>query len=204
MIRKVLPFAVLGVLVLGIVYLPTWDQGSEKVPPTEQPRVAAPELPAGHPPVASSTAPPLGADGKAVDTGTDSDLPLKASGLGSEAELEHILAGVQSAHAKEAFEEGFRLCFTTVRERRDYLRAKEMFEHALEDEPDLAAAYRGLAYAELNTTFDFPKTIALYEKAVEIDPNYGEAHYALSFKRALELGIEDERSLKEQFYPNVE
>jgi Tfp pilus assembly protein PilF len=54
-----------------------------------------------------------------------------------------------------------------------------------------------------------------YEKAVELDPDYGEAHYALSFmltqfdvergrkhfKKAMELGIPDERNLGPRFYP---
>ena len=59
-------------------------------------------------------------------------------------------------------------------------------------------------------------------KAIELKPDYGEAHYALSFmcamdpsnqanmakgaehfKRAMELGVEDERNLGQRFYPNV-
>jgi hypothetical protein len=64
----------------------------------------------------------------------------------------------------------------------------------------------------------FPRTITLYERAVELDPDYGEAHYALAFMlgptdrergavhfaRAMELGIDDERNLRERFFEGAD
>jgi hypothetical protein len=57
-----------------------------------------------------------------------------------------------------------------------------------------------------------------YRKAVALDPDYGEAHYALSFmltqfdmaegrthfERAMALGVPDERDLGGKFYPPMD
>lgn len=222
MIRKLIPI-VLGV---GFIYalwlLPVWDQGVVAVSPDATPTVApTSQMPPGHPPV--SDLPPTASemtaspDGSGAPAGGPVDLAalsLPATGLGSEQELEHALPTLPDDAAKRLFEESFRLSFATEKAFRDYVRAKAGFEKVLELVPDHAPAVRGLAYAEFNTTMNFERTIELYERAVELDDDYGEAHYALSFMlgsmdpeqgrvhfdRALELGIEDERGLRGRFY----
>ncbi len=220
MIRRAVPIIIVVLLALGMIYLPGWDQGAEKVPPNTMPKVRAGGLPPGHPPIDASGATRSASDAAAEEAGeTDTQsLPLKATGLGSEAELARVLSAISNTEDRAAFEEGFRLCFTTSTGRRDFPRAKTLFRKVLARDPNMAAAYRGLAYAELNTTFDFPATISFYEKAVELEPDYGEAHYALAFmlggsdpkraethfRRALALGIADEQNLKTRFFSGVD
>jgi TPR repeat protein len=64
--------------------------------------------------------------------------------------------------------------------------------------------------------FNVDGALADYKKAVELKPDYGEAHYALAFmyamgdrekgvehfKKAMALGVPDERNLGEKFYSN--
>jgi Tfp pilus assembly protein PilF len=80
--------------------------------------------------------------------------------------------------------------------------------------PGFAPGYRVLGYAYLNTGKQ-SQALNAYRKAVDIDPNYGEAHYALAFmyamgdlaagtehfRKAMDLGIPDERDLGSRFYP---
>jgi len=218
-IRKIIPI-LLGV---GFVYamwlLPVWDQGVIAVSPDATPTVApsSNQMPPGHPPV--SDLPPAASEMTASSTPSDGPidlgtLPLPPDGLGSEHELDHAMTSLTDDAARRLFEESFRLTFTTDKAARNYPRAKVGFEKLLELVPDHAPSVRGLAYAEFNTTMSFERTIELYERAVELDDEYGEAHYALSFMlgsidpergrvhfdRALELGIEDERGLRGQFY----
>jgi tetratricopeptide (TPR) repeat protein len=227
MIRKILPLAIALILIGAIVQLPGWDQGAERVPPDTAPRTQVTprgDLPPGHPPIDDAGAGPADAppsrpeparSGAADD---DSDLPLTPTGLGSVEEMEGARARLPDEESREAFEEAFRLTFTTHREARDFQRAKTIFQRLLKQNPASAECYRGLAYAEFNTTMSFPATIALYEKAVELRQDYGEAHYALAFmlggsdptrgaehfKKALELGIEDERNLGQRFYAGID
>lgn len=228
--KKILPIIIALVLIGALWQLPVWDQGTEEVPPTEQPRVAggtaAPsgELPPGHPPIngggnggmmAGNGAPAMG--GGAAPVGDPSSLPLTPKGLGSMHELEHALGKIDDPDTRTRFDAAFRMTFTTQRDGRQYAAAKQELESIIQSNPDLAEAYRALAYCEFNLTMSFPKTISLYEKAVELDPNYGEAHYALAFMlgptdrergaehfaRAMELGVEDERNLRDRFFQGV-
>ena len=142
-------------------------------------------------------------------------MPLKLEGIGSKAELDRALALLDDADARAQFEAGFRRSFVTDRGRRDYVAATAAMESVLRRVSGFAPAYRVLAYAALNTGFDMVGATSHYEKAVELDPDYGEAHYALSFmltqfdlergrthfKRAMELGVQDERDLGGRFYP---
>jgi hypothetical protein len=219
-IRKLIPI-LLGV---GFVYalwtLPAWDQGMVEVPPDTQPLVIPTgQMPPGHPPMnapvpASGEVSGREMSGATVDVAA---LPLLESGLGSMVELAASADGLPDEATTRLFEESFRLTFTSDQSRRDYVRARSGFEKVLEIAPQHAPSVRGLAYAEFNTTMNFERTIALYEQAVDLDPLYGEAHYALAFMlgsidlergrahfdRALELGIEDERGLRDRFYgPN--
>jgi tetratricopeptide (TPR) repeat protein len=141
-------------------------------------------------------------------------LPLKAEGIGSKAELDHALAKLEDDVARAQFEKGFRGCFVTDRALRDYAGAVPAMEAVLERVPGFAPAYRVLAYAYFNMSFDMTRAVEYYEKAIAADPAYGEAHYALSFmltqsdlergrrhfERAMELGVPDERDLRGQFY----
>ena len=173
-------------------------------------------LPEGHPPIGEQSAT---AGGAPVDPKT---LPLKEKGAGSLLELARAQAGTQNPAAAAAFSEGFHLTFTSDQSRRDYPRARDLFQQALRLDPKFAEAYRGLAYAEFNIGFNADAALQNYEQAIALKPDYGEAHYALSFmyamdpsnqanmakgaehfKRAMELGIEDERNLGQRFYPNV-
>jgi hypothetical protein len=201
-------------------------------PPIGDARPPEPVLPPGHPPIDRSGSAPQttspggsapdmtssGAAAPAPATGGASELPLSSTGLGSAAELAKALSHLDDSDARRVFEEAFRLTFTSQRDSRDFKRANELFRRVLEHDPECAECYRGLAYAEFNTSFDFPGTIALYEKAVALRPDYGEAHYALAFmlgtsdlatgaehfKRAMELGVTDERNLRERFYSGIE
>jgi tetratricopeptide (TPR) repeat protein len=167
---------------------------------------AATSMPASHPAVPAPAA---------VATETDQKMALKLTGIGSKAELDRALAKIDDPEARSQFEMGFRACFVRDSGLRQYRQALSAMESVLQRMPDFAPAYRVQAYAKLNTGFDMAGATELYEKAVEADPEYGEAHYALSFmltqfdpergrehfERAMELGVEDERNLGEQFYP---
>jgi tetratricopeptide (TPR) repeat protein len=172
------------------------------------------QLPDGHPPVdGSATAPMGGALGSSGPT-DDNPLPLKLTGLNSAEELTRDLAHTQNAEAREAFEVGYRRTFTADMAKRDYAGAVTDLERATTLDPRFAPAYRALGYAKFNMGFNVEGAMADYMKAVEIDPEYGEAHYALAFmyamgdkakgaehfKKAMELGIPDERNLREKFY----
>jgi len=226
--RKLLPVIVALVLIGALWQLPVWDQGVERVSPDEQPRVVgrtqqpSGELPPGHPPLegggsqaASNGAPAGGSGGAPVDPST---LSLTPTGLGSEQELSRALPKIQDQDTRDRFADAFRLTFTTQRDARDYGRAKGELEQIVKSQSDLAEAYRALAYCEFNLTMSFPRTISLYEQAIDLDPDYGEAHYALAFMlganepergaihfaRAMELGIEDERNLRDRFFQGVD
>ncbi len=173
------------------------------LPGAERGDATTPEaaLPQGHPPVAETE----GAAARA----------LKPQGIGSEVELEHCLAKIEDPALKARFEEGFRACFTTVQSARDYALAAAAANDVLAKIPNFAPAYRVLAYARLNTGFDMQGATEMYQKAVDADPEYGEAHYGLAFmltqtdrekgrvhfEKAMALGVPDERNLREQFYP---
>jgi len=179
-------------------------------PPLEE------ELPAGHPPLDGGLPdghPPL----DEAMAGPAGGLALPASGPGSVTELSQALASLPDGSLRTLFDESFRLTFTTSRGRRDYARARAGFRRVLDEAPDHAPSFRGLAYVELNTTFDLAATAALYEKAVDVDPDYAEAHYALAFRlaesdhergahhyaRALELGLADDQGLGPRYYPEA-
>jgi hypothetical protein len=167
-------------------------------------------LPEGHPPIDGATP----GSAATVDPNT---LPLKEKGSGSEAELERGRKATSSTEAADAYARGFRLTFTSDQARRDYAAARDLFEQALSLDSNYAEAYRGLAYAEFNLGFNRDAAVKHYKKALELKPGYGEAHYALAFmyamdnleegavhfKKALELGVEDERNLGQRFYPTV-
>lgn len=147
---------------------------------------------------------------------TGVDLPLPLIGAGSIAELRARLALItdQSKHAP--LEEAFRKLFTVDRGARDGARAKAILEPlAADPDPKVASlVLRMLAYVALNSGFDAATATARYEQALALDPDYGEAHYALAFvlaisdldkgkvhfDKAKSLGVPDTRGLEGQFY----
>jgi hypothetical protein len=142
------------------------------------------------------------------------DIPLKLTGIGSKQELDHALAKIQDPALRAEFERAFRVSFSHDKAMRRYDEAIPAMEKVLAAMPDFAPAYRVLAYAHFNTGGGMSKSTELYEKAVAADPEYGEAHYALSFmltqsdmtrarshfEKAMSMGIPDERNLREQFF----
>lgn len=171
------------------------SQGSQTPPP------AMAQVPDGHPPVSGSEA--------------GSALPLKPTGIGSQAELDRVIAALAEPSLHARFEDGFRRCFTSDQASRDYHGAADAMNDVLAKMPNFAPALRVLAYTKLNTG-DMQGSTELYRKAVEVDPTYGEAHYALAFmltqtdpvegrthfEKAMELGVPDERDLRTKFYPS--
>jgi len=189
--------------------------GGGKLPQESKKDQAA--LPEGHPPVDGS-APMMEGGGLGAAGPTDGNaLPLKLEGLSSAQEMERGKAMTQNQEARAAFESGFRKTFTADPQKRDYQGAVEDLDRALSLDPNFAAAYRARGYAKFNLGFNVQGAMTDYLKAVELKPDYGEAHYALAFmyampgqgdrdqgemhfNRAMELGVPDERGLKEKFY----
>jgi len=142
-------------------------------------------------------------------------LPLPLGGSGSVAELEKRKA-VAPPGRRDLIEEAFRKLFTVERQNRDGARAKVILEQlALDEDPKVkATALRLLGFVAINSGFDEVTAQARYEAALELDPDYGECHYALAFTlgprdpktgrahydRAMALGVPDSRNLKDQFY----
>jgi len=167
------------------------------------------ELPEGHPPM------PGESSGLGSSAPTDDNaLPLKLTGLSSLVELEASAAGTDNKEAREAFIAGYRKTFTADAGKRDYGGAETDLSKAVQLDPNFAEAYRALGYARFNTGFNVQAAMDAYLKAVELKPGYGEAHYALAFmyamndldsgkvhfKKAMELGIPDERGLGSRYY----
>ena len=140
-------------------------------------------------------------------------LPLKLTGLNSADDLDRALGGLPDPESKRLFEEGFRMTFTADPSGRNYAEAEARFKQVIQKSPRSAEAYRGLGYAVFNQG-QTEAAVQNYLKAIEIDPNYGEAHYAVAFlyamgdtakgkqhyQKAMQLGIPDERKLGERFY----
>lgn len=184
---------------------------------SEAGRESAPPDGAGGSPHGSM--PALGGSLGSTTEPTDGNaLPLKLTGLGSAAELQRELGKLKSKDDAAAFERAFRLTFTTDNAQRGYGEAGDLLAALTAANPKFAPAYRTLAYAKFNMNITEPsEPIALYEKSVQIDPQYGEAHYAIAFmytmvdprkgaehfKKAMALGVPDERNIGPNFYPHA-
>lgn len=165
-------------------------------------------LPEGHPPVKQGSA--LGSTAPTDDNA----LPLKLKGLNSLVELKEGMAATDNAEARASFESGYRKTFTADADKRDYAGAMKDLNHAIQLDPNYAEAYRALGYATFNMGFNVDGALQDYLKAVQLKPDYGEAHYALAFmyamndrtkgaehyKKAMDLGVPDERDLGSRFY----
>jgi Flp pilus assembly protein TadD len=116
------------------------------------------------------------------------------------------------------FAQAFRQVFTVQRARRNPVAAVQALQKIAAKYPSAAAIPRVLGYAAVDHGFQHQLAIKHYLKAVQLDPNYGEVHYALAFMyvigtqkakggihyiKALELGIKDNRNIGKRFYPNL-
>ncbi len=160
----------------------------------------------------SAPPPPDTPPSEEIETGVE--VPLKLTGIGSKQELDHALQKIEDPAIRAWFERGFRASFSHDKALRRFGEAIPAMEKVLVAMPNFAPAYRVLAYAHFNTGGGMAKATELYEKAVAADPEYGEAHYALSFMltqsdmararthfdKAMALGVPDERNLREQFF----
>jgi len=178
-------------------------------------------LPPGHPPIGDTgqLPPPPAPAGPmaatvAAETGVPRPLPLEGSG--SIAELRSRLAKIKDTSKHATLEDAFRKVFTIDRGSRDNPGAEAILTPLAQD-PDPAVASlaeRTLGLVRVNSGFDQEGAKARYARAIALDPEYGEAHYAMAFMlamgdrtqgkvhfdKAMALGVPDNRGLREQFY----
>jgi hypothetical protein len=169
-------------------------------------------LPAGHPPVPSkpstmTTSVPHPASEQNVP------LPLLLKGPGSAEELSRRLATLEDTDTRKRLEEAFRLTFTVQRTQRQPRQAATLLAPLLKETKAAASAERILGYVSVSSGFKVDEALGHYKRAIELEPDYGEAHYALGFiyamndrdqgekhfRRALSLGVTDARNLA-RFY----
>ncbi len=176
----------------------------------EKPQPKAAAVPNPH---AGMVNPHTGMATQAVAT-DDDPLPLKLKGINSVEEMQRAANQIKDKKLRKRFEHDFRLCFTENRQLRDYPAARADLLDFVKKMPNFAPAYRLLGYTEFNIGFNVQKTLEYYNKALQINPNYGEVHYALAFmyvmsdlnkglmhfKKAMALGIPDEHNLGPQYY----
>jgi hypothetical protein len=177
-------------------------------------------LPPGHPSMGGGMGGMGGAPAMGSSGPTDGNaLPLKLTGSNSAAELKRELAKLSDKQAAAHFEQAFRLTFCADATKRDYAAAEGLLEPLLTTNPKFAPAYRTRGYARFNMNPMQPnESIGDYQKAVEIDPKYGEAYYAIAFmcaatgerdkgfeayKKAMALGLADERGIGQSFYSDL-
>jgi len=156
------------------------------------------------------------AAGVPAETGVERPLPLEGSG--SIAELKARLAKAKDTSKNATLEDAFRKVFTVDRAARDTDGAAQALAPLAQD-PDVAVASlaeRTLGYTRVQSGFDAEGAKQRYARAIELDPDYGEAHYAMAFMlamgdrtqgkvhfdKAMALGVPDTRGLRGQFYGN--
>ena len=148
--------------------------------------------------------------------------PLVMKGPRSVAELKGRLAKETDESVRTRLEKAFRLTFTTKgdrqKKRTDALAGGQLLA-GLDKGTTGATAQRILAYVAIRGGLGFEQSQGHYAKAVELDPNYGAAHYGLAFSllfrptpeakakgrqhfdRAMALGVEDSNNIRRHFYP---
>jgi len=197
-------------------------KASPTAPPAGHGQRAQPRLPAGHPPVGkrlpaghppvSKKSPPV-----APQPGVG-PLPLLKVGPGSEAELTRVGKQITDKADRAVFAQAFRQVFTVQRAKRNPVAAVQALQQIRSKYPKAAAIPRVLGYAAVDHGFQHKLAMKHYQKAVELDPSYGEVHYALAFMyvigsekakggihyiKSLELGIKDNRNIGKRFYPDL-
>jgi len=200
--KNIVLLGILGIFGFSLAFLGCSKK--EKVPETQVPmanphgNMSNPHAMMGNPHVATD----------------DNPLPLKKTGINSVEELNRYLGQIKDKKLQTRFDHDFRLCFTENRNLRDYQTARSDLLTFIKQKPNFAPAYRLLGYAEFNLGFNMQKSLEYYNKALQINPNYGEVHYALAFmyvmsdmnkglmhfKKAMALGIPDEHQLGPQYY----
>ena len=150
-----------------------------------------------------------------MEEGIELPLPLKGPGSADELQtrLKRLPQGDDGADVRKRVEEAFRLTFTGDRSRRNVKKAAELLSPISTKSEAAATSERILGYVAVSSGFDVPRAFKHYGRAVELEPDYGEAHYALAFMhamkdrttgkthydRALGLGVPDTRGLS-RFY----
>lgn len=138
---------------------------------------------------------------------------LAATGHNSAAQLHAEASKLDDPQLKAAFEQAFVLTFHQDKSKRSIDRARELLKPLLER--NFAPAWRIQGYTFIDDGFQLQPAIDCYERAVQVDETYGMAHYALAFsltqtnpddgrkhfERAMQLGVEDQRNLRQRFYP---
>lgn len=176
------------------------------------------QMPEGHPPMGGggpmSGGPMSGGGMRDAEGPTDGEaVALKLAGMSSAEELKREKEKLADAALQPSFDAAYRMTFSAKMAQRNYPDALKLAEQIISAHPDFAPAYRVLGYAKFNTG-DPSGAVEAYRKAVQIDPQYGEAEYALAFmyamsdqteglvhyKRAMELGVKDERDIGVKFY----
>jgi tetratricopeptide (TPR) repeat protein len=158
-------------------------------------------------------APFAGGGGPAKPAEQGAELALPLEGNNSKAQLDRERALIADPTQAASFERAYRLTFAVDRSVRRPAEARELFLQLLQAKPGFAPAFRGVAYTWVDDGFQLEKAIAAYEQAIKADEGYGSAHYGLAFllaqtdpeqgkkhyRRAMELGVEDERNLGTKF-----
>lgn len=138
---------------------------------------------------------------------------LPPTGHNSAAQLQAEAAALDDPQLKAAFEQAYLLTFHEDKAKRDADRARELLKPLLER--NFAPAWRVQGYTYIDQGFQLQPAIECYERAVQADETYGPAHYALAFtltqvnpedgrkhfERAMQLGVDDQRNLRQRFYP---
>ena len=120
------------------------------------------------------------------------------------------------AETRKELEELYRLSFTIDRKKRDHARAATLANKLGTNKATAAAAERVRGFLAVSTNFDTKTARVHYEKAIALEPAFGEAHYALAFlcalndreagakhyKQASEAGVEDTMSLDRLYGAN--
>jgi hypothetical protein len=136
---------------------------------------------------------------------------LPPTGHNSAEQLQREAAQLPEA-MRPAFEQAFVLVFHQDKGQRDIGRARELLKPLLD--ANFAPAWRVQGYTYIDDGFKTEPAIECYRRAIAADESYGMAHYALAFtltqtdpaggkrhfQRAMELGIQDQRSLGQRFY----
>ena len=140
--------------------------------------------------------------------------PLIESEAGHLRDMHRGLDALKGKEARENFERGFRLTFSSDKAQRDYTAAKPLLTKTLDLAPKHPQSLRALGYVAVNQGFQLKNALLYYLSAIRADPEYGDAHYALAFlygssdpekgmvhfQKATTLGVKDTRNLAKKFY----
>jgi len=156
--------------------------------------------------------------GGATEQGVSLPLPLKGPGSAAElaGRIKLIPDGPGAEETRKEIEELYRLSFTIDRKKRDHARAATLASKLASNPLTTAAAERVRGFLAVSTNFDTKTARVHYEKAISIEPTFGEAHYALAFlcalndresgakhyKSAADAGVEDTMSLDRLYGAN--